>query len=65
MEKDVLQAAQVLALLVEERAGDVLVAWDEIKRRGKGWMSRVSSGLLRTKALYPDEHKKIAALLRK
>jgi hypothetical protein len=64
-EKDLLQAAQVLAVLVEERAGDVLVAWDEIKTRGKGWERRVSSGLSRLKALYPDEHKKIAALLRK
>lgn len=65
MEKDLLQAAQVLTLLVEERPGDVLVANDEIKRRGKGWISRVSSGLSRTKNLYPDEHKKIAAFLRK
>jgi hypothetical protein len=65
MEKDLLQAAQVLAFLVEQRPGDVLVAYDEIKRRGKGWMSRVSSGLSRTKTLYPDEHKQIAAFLRK
>jgi hypothetical protein len=65
MEKDLLQAAQVLSVLVDERPGDVLMAWDEIKRRGKGWMNRVSSGLSRTKTLYPDEHKKIAAFLRK
>jgi len=64
IKKDLLQAAQVLAVLVEERAGDVRVAWDEIKTRGKGWVRRVSSGLSRLKALYPDEHKKIAALLR-
>jgi len=64
VEKDLLQAAQVLSVLVEERAGDVLVAWDEIKRRGGGWTRRVSSGLSRTKTLYPDEHKKIAAFLR-
>jgi len=65
MEKDLLQAAQVLSVLVEERPGDVRIAWDEIKRRGKGWVRRVSSGLSRVKPLYPDEHKKIAALLRK
>jgi hypothetical protein len=65
MEKDLLQAAQVLALLVEERAGDVRVAWDDINSRGKGWVRRVSSGLSRVKALYPDEHNKIAAFLRK
>jgi len=65
MEKDLLQAAQVLALLVEERPGDVLVAYDEIKRRGKRWKTRISSGLSRLKNLYPDEHKQIAAFLRK
>ena len=65
MEKDLLQAAQVLSVLVEERPGDVRIAWDEIERRGKGWVRRVSSGLSRVKPLYPDQHKKIAAFLRK
>jgi hypothetical protein len=65
MEKDLLQAGQVLSVLIEERPGDVRIAWDEIKRRGKGWMNRVSSGLSRVMALYPEEHKKIAAFLRK
>jgi hypothetical protein len=65
MEKDLLQSAQVLALLAEERPGDVLVAYDEIKRRGKGLETRISSGLSRLKNLYSDEHKKIAAFLRK
>lgn len=63
IEKDLLQAAQVLAFLVEERPGDVLIAWDEIERRGMGWMKRVSSGLSRLKPLYPAEHRKIAAFL--
>jgi hypothetical protein len=65
IEKDLLQAAQVLSVLVDERPGDVRIAWDEINRRGTGWMNRVSSGLSRVKRLYPDEHKKIAAFLRK
>jgi hypothetical protein len=63
IEKDRLQAGQVLSVLIEERPGDVRIAWDEIKRRGTGWMKRVSSGLLRMKSLYPDEHKKIAFFL--
>lgn len=65
VEKDLLQAVQVLTVLVEERPGDVRIAWDEINRRGKGWVRRVSSGLSRTKALYPREHNKIAAFLSK
>ena len=64
VEKDLLQAAQVFSVLVDERAGDVLVAWNEIKRRGKGWVSRVSSGLSRMKNLHPEEHKKIVSLLK-
>jgi hypothetical protein len=65
MEKDMLQAAQVLSVLVEERPGDVRIAWDEIERRGTEWVRRVSSGLSRVKPLYPDQHKKIADFLRK
>ncbi|MEW5768654.1 MAG: GSU2403 family nucleotidyltransferase fold protein [bacterium] len=45
MEKDIMQAAQVFSLLADERPGDLLLAWDEIKRRGKGWVKRVSAGL--------------------
>ena len=65
MGKDLLQAVQVLSVLVEERPGDVRMAWDEVERRGKGWLNRVTSGLSRLKSLYPDEHKQIAAFLGK
>jgi hypothetical protein len=65
MEKDLLQASQVLSVLVEERPGDVRMAWDEIKRRGKGWGKRVSSGLSRLKSFYPDAQRVISAFLRK
>jgi len=44
-EKDLHQAAQLLALLVQERPGDIRVAWDEIKRRGRGWQRRITVGL--------------------
>jgi hypothetical protein len=65
MEKDLLQASQVLSVLVEERRGDVRMAWDEIKRRGKGWEKRVSSGLSRLKSFYPHAQRVISAFLRK
>jgi hypothetical protein len=64
-EKDLLQASQVLSVLIEERPGDVRLAWDEIKRRGKGWEKRVSSGLSRLKSLNPDTQRVITAFLRK
>lgn len=44
-EKDLRQAAQLLALLAPERPGDIRVAWDEIQRRGRGWERRVTAGL--------------------
>jgi hypothetical protein len=44
-DKDLHQAAQLLALLVDERPGDVRLAWDEIRKRGDGWQRRVTSGL--------------------
>jgi hypothetical protein len=64
-DKDLLQAAQVLSLLAEERPGDILNAWDEIKRRGKGWVNRISKGLSRMKSQYQEQHEKVFPLLRK
>jgi hypothetical protein len=45
VEKDIMQAAQVFSVLADERPGDLLLAWDEIKRRGEGWVKRVDAGL--------------------
>ena len=64
-DKDLLQSAQVLSILAEERPGDILLAWDEIMRRGKGWVNRVSRGLSRMKSQYPDEHERVFPLLRR
>lgn len=44
-EKDLLQAAQLFAVLSEERPGDLMLAWEEIRRRGPGWVKRVLQGL--------------------
>ncbi|MHB8836096.1 MAG: GSU2403 family nucleotidyltransferase fold protein [Candidatus Methylomirabilia bacterium] len=44
-EKDLRQAAQLLSLLVDERPGDIRIAWEEIQRRGRGWQRRVADGL--------------------
>jgi hypothetical protein len=45
IEKDLMQAAQVFSVLADERPGDLLLAWDEIKRRGRSWVNRVSAGV--------------------
>jgi hypothetical protein len=44
-EKDLLQAREVLALLVDERPGDIALAWDGLESRGSGWTRRVRAGL--------------------
>jgi len=45
VDKDIFQAAQVLAVLAEDRSGDLLLAWDDLERRGDGWVKRVVAAL--------------------
>jgi hypothetical protein len=44
-EKDLNQAAQVFSVLLEDRPGDIRIAWEEIRSRGKGWVKRVQNGV--------------------
>ena len=44
-EKDLLQAAQVLEVLNEDRPGDLALAWEALGARGKSWMARVSKSV--------------------
>jgi hypothetical protein len=44
-EKDLNQAAQLLSILLEERPGDITIAWEEIRSQGKGWVKRVQNGV--------------------
>lgn len=53
-EKDLVQAAQVLEVLSEERPGDVALAWEAVAARGDGWIRRVTSGIDAMRALAPD-----------
>lgn len=43
--KDIAQAAQLFEVLMDERPGDLLLAWDHLKERGAGWVKRVTSAL--------------------
>lgn len=59
--KDLRQAAQVLGVLVEERPGDVALAWDSVAARGRGWTKRVEAGLAGMARLEPEVAARVQA----
>jgi len=63
VEKDIMQAAQVISVLSDDRPGDLLMALDEIKLRGERWVKRVEIGISKLKASYPLIHEKVDKLL--
>ena len=63
-EKDLHQAAQLLELLEQERRGDIILAWDEICRRGRGWQHRVTDGLKALGKVDRDTAAAVNSLLR-
>ncbi len=62
--KDIMQAAQLMSVLVDERPGDLLLAWDEIKRRGRGWVNRAIGGLSVMNTTHESVYKKTSKLLK-
>jgi hypothetical protein len=62
-EKDVVQACEVLEMLVAERPGDLSPAWDDLRRRGSRWEKAAKGGLVLAKRLRPEVHKRMLALL--
>jgi hypothetical protein len=53
----------MLALLLEERPGDVRIAWDDIRARGRGWVKRVKAGASSLERLEPPEGRKLLSFL--
>ena len=45
VQKDLFQAAQLLTVLLEERPGDLQLAWEAIKQQGPGWVKRIHQAL--------------------
>ena len=45
VQKDLFQAAQLLTVLLEERPGDLQLAWEAIKQQGPGWVKRIQKAL--------------------
>lgn len=63
-EKDLMQAAQVLALLVDERPGDVRIAWGAAAARGAGWTSRLKRGLASLRSIDAATAERVQRLVR-
>jgi hypothetical protein len=62
-EKDLRQASQVFSILIEERPGDVHLAWEEIQHEGKGWVKRVTDGVSALVKIDSAIAKKVASFL--
>lgn len=61
--KDISQAAKLFDILSEERPGDVLLAWDDLKIRGKKWVKHFKAGLKVLKTKYPAEFQKLISVI--
>jgi hypothetical protein len=62
-DKDLQQAAEVLALLVEDRPGDINLAWQATIKRGRGWERAVRAGMARLARRRPAVHADVVSLL--
>ena len=61
--KDRTQAAQLLAVLMEERPGDLGSAWEAVTKQGTGWVKRVASALAVTVDGHQEVFEKAVAFL--
>lgn len=52
--KDLLQAASLLSLLKDRRPWEVEAAWEDIKGRGKDWLTRIERGIKAIENTYPE-----------
>lgn len=43
--KDVHQSGQVLSLLLSERSGDIVLAWEGLQARGSSWVKKMKAGM--------------------
>lgn len=63
VEKDLMQAEQLFELLVEERPGDILLAWDDAVKRGKGWVKRITQGIVKLEKRNMDAGERLMKLI--
>lgn len=57
--KDLEQAAQIVAVLAEDRPGDLQMAWEDLERRGEGWVKRLMASLKVFARRHPVELQKL------
>ena len=62
-EKDIAQAASIFAILAEDRPGDLLIAFEDIGKHGKRWVSNLSKGQGLLKAKFPVEYRKLLSAI--
>ena len=62
-EKDIAQAASIFAVLAEDRPGDLLIAFEDIGKRGKRWISNLKKGLRLLKTKFPVEYGKLLSVV--
>src|SRR5207253_10931745 len=55
-DKDVRQAAQLIDVLARDRAGDLVLAWEALARRGRTWTRLVLDGTRRLEHRAPSAH---------
>ena len=54
--KDLFQASQLIKLLIEDRPGDLPMALEALRSRGKGWVKRFENGMKLLNSTYPDTY---------
>lgn len=62
--KDVVQAAQVLEVLIDARPGDLAPAWESLRRGGRSWERAATRGLALLGRRRPAVHARVATALR-
>lgn len=62
-DKDMSQSAQVFSRLAEQRPGDILAAWDSLKRRGAGWVKTARKGLGSFSRRFPTEFERFRRIV--
>lgn len=62
-EKDVMQAIQVLEVLVDQRPGDLRLAWENLRKRGTQWEKSIARGLALLRRRHSNLHATVTALL--
>ena len=64
IQKDQIQAAQILQVLLDERPGDLELAWKALKKRGPSWVKKTRKGLLGIKAALGKSYPPIQKILK-